>query len=323
MMKILVTGASGFIGTNYIEFYSSQDCELLNIDIQKPLEPVHERLWKKGDIMNPAELEAVFAEFLPTHVVHMAGRAECDECTTVEEGYAVNTTGTKNVLNAIRNTPSIERVIIVSSQYVAGPSRLPEHDEDYFPVTIYGQSKVITEQLTRKANLGCVWTLVRPTNIWGPWHMRYRREVWRVIDIGMYMHPGWKPVVRAYGYVGNIVWQMDQILKAPKETVDRQVFYLGDRPDDIYEWVNTFSIALIGKSARRIPRYVLAPVGRIGDLLTKRGKTFPLTSSRFESMTSDYHTSMDKTFEAFGDPPFSLQQGVKETVNWLEQAGWE
>jgi nucleoside-diphosphate-sugar epimerase len=322
-MKILVTGASGFIGTNYIDFYSSQDCELLNVDIQKPLKPVHERFWKKGDIMDPAELEAIFAEFLPTYVVHMAARADCDESTTVEDGYAVNTTGTNNVLNAIRKTPSIERVIIVSSQYVAGPSRLPEHDEDYFPHTVYGQSKVITERLTRKANLGCTWTLVRPTNIWGPWHMRYRREAWRMIDLGMYMHPGWKPVVRSYGYVGNIVWQMDQIFRAPKEIVDRQVFYLGDRPGDIYEWVNSFSIALKGKSAWRVPRYVLAPVGQIGDLFAKRGKTFPLTSSRFNNMISDYHTSMDKTFEIFGNPPYSLHQGVKETVSWLERVGWE
>jgi nucleoside-diphosphate-sugar epimerase len=214
-------------------------------------------------------------------------------------------------------------LIVVSSQYVAGPSRLPENDEDYFPHTVYGQSKVITEQLTRQANLGCVWTLVRPTNIWGPWHMRYRREVWRVIDKGMYMHPGWKPVVRSYGYVGNIVWQMDRILKAPKEIVNQQVFYLGDRPDDIYRWVNAFSMAQQGKSVRRVPRYVLAPIGWVGDLLADRGKSFPLTSSRFRNMVSDYPTPMDRTFETFGSPPHSLVEGVRETVNWLDRVGWE
>lgn len=322
-MKLLVTGASGFIGTNFIDYYSRIGCELLNIDVQKPLKLEHERFWKKVDIMNHSQLEATFAEFRPTHVVHMAARTDCDENTTVEVGYGVNTVGTENVLNAIRGTSSIERVVIVSSQYVAGPARLPNHSEDYFPHTVYGQSKVISEQLTRKAQLECTWTIVRPTNIWGPWHLRYRSEAWRIIHNGMYLHPGGKPVVRTYGYVGNIVWQIDQILKAPKELVDRQVFNLGDRPDDIYLWVNEFSKALTGKSVRRMPRFVIAPIGWVGDVLAKCGKSFPLTSSRFRNMISDYPTSVDRIFDAFGDPPYSRQEGVQETVSWLEQVGWQ
>lgn len=322
-MRLLITGGSGFIGTNFVEYYRDKDCALTNLDLQAPLKPSHISLWKKCDIMNADELYAAFEEFQPTHVLHMAARTDCDESVSVEEGYAVNTIGTENVLKAIKRTPSIERVIIVSTQYVAGPSRLPLHDEDYFPHTVYGQSKVVTEQLTRRADLDCVWTLVRPTNIWGPWHLRYRREAWRVIDKGMYMHPGGRAVTRTYGYVGNIVWQLDQILKSPKESVNGQVLYLGDRPDDIYKWVNEFSLALTGKAARRVPRLALVPIGWIGDVFAKFGKTFPLTSSRLNNMVSDYPALTDKTLEAFGDPPYSLRGGVEETVEWLKQIGWE
>jgi nucleoside-diphosphate-sugar epimerase len=323
-MKLLVTGASGFIGTNFVAHFSQiADGELLNLDLQPPLKKEHECFWKNVDIMQPDQLEAAFAEFQPTHVVHMAARAECDENTTVEEGYSVNTIGTENVLNAIKKTPSIDRVIIVSTQYVCGSGRLPENDEDYFPHTVYGQSKVITEQLTRQADLNCVWTMVRPTNIWGPWHLRYQQEAWRVIKKGFYLHPAGAPVVRSYGYVGNIVWQMEQILKAPAEKVDRQVFYVGDRPVDIYEWVDAFSMALRGQHARKVPRFILAPIGVAGDVLGKLGITFPLTSSRFKNMISDYLTPMDKTFEVLGEPPFSLQNGVKQSVEWLNQVGWE
>jgi nucleoside-diphosphate-sugar epimerase len=320
-MRLLVTGASGFIGTNFVEHFSRiTGCELLNLDVQPPLNPAHQKFWKKADIMNPAELEMAFAEFQPTHVVHMAARAECDETTTVEEGYAANTTGTENVLNAIKKTPSIERVIIVSTQYVCGPGRLPVNDQDYFPHTVYGQSKVITEQLTRKADISCVWTLVRPTNIWGPWHLRYQQEAWRVIQKGLYLHPAGAPVVRSYGYVGNIVWQMEQILKAPVEQVDRQTFYVGDRPIDIYEWVDTFSMALRGHHARKVPRLILRMIGLVGDVVGLVGVQFPLTSSRVRSMTQDYLTPMDKTFEILGETPFSLKQGVEASVRWLDEA---
>ncbi|KUI26090.1 hypothetical protein AU195_14010 [Mycobacterium sp. IS-1496] len=214
-------------------------------------------------------------------------------------------------------------MIFVSTQYVTGPARLPEHDDDYFPHTVYGESKVITERLVKEAGLDCVWTLVRPTNIWGPWHARYRREAWRVIMKGLYLHPGGRPVVRSYGFVGNIAWQMKQILTAPSEAVDRQVFYLGDRPIDIYLWVNTFSLALRGKPARRMPRGVIAPIGRFGDLLGRFGKSFPLTTSRYNNMISDYPTPMEKTFEVLGEPPYSLQHGVNRTVEWLESIGWD
>ena len=322
-MKLLVTGASGFIGTNYIDFYQDRDVELLNLDIQVPLKEEHECYWKKVDIMNPVALEAVFEVFRPTHVVHMAARAECDENTTVEEGYAVNTVGTQNVLDAIKKTPSVERVIMVSTQYVAGPGRLPKHDEDYFPHTVYGQSKVITEQLTRQAELGCIWTFVRPTNIWGPWHMRYRREIWRVINKGMYRHPGGKPVVRSYGYVGNIVWQMNRIFELPSEKVNKQVFYVGDRPVDIYEWVDGFSRALRNKPAARAPRFLLYGLGVLGDGLIKAGRSFPLTVSRYKNMISDYLTPMDKTFDVLGEPPDTLQSGVDKTVKWLNSVGWD
>lgn len=320
-MRLLVTGASGFIGTNFITRFSETNCELLNLDIQPPLNSAHQRFWKSVDIMNPKELELAFAEFSPTHVVHMAARAECDENTTVEEGYSVNTVGTENVLNAIKKAPSIERVIIVSTQYVCGPGRHPDHDEDYFPHTIYGQSKVITEQLTRRANLDCVWTFVRPTNIWGPWHFRYQQEAWRVIKKGFYLHPAGAPVVRSYGYVGNIVWQMEQILNAPAEKVDKQVFYVGDKPIDIYQWVDAFSMALRNQHARRVPRFILKAIGLFGDIVGAVGIKFPLTLSRVRSMTQDYTTPMDKTFEVLGEPPFDLKQGVAKTIQWLDESG--
>ena len=317
-MKLLVTGASGFIGANFVERFSKLGCELLNLDIQSPLNPAHQKFWRKADIMNPAELAAAFAEFAPTHVVHMAARAECDENTTVEEGYTANTTGTANVLQAIRQTPSVERVIIVSTQYVCGPGRLPQNDEDFFPHTVYGQSKVVTEQLTRQAGLKCIWTIVRPTNIWGPWHFRYRQEAWRVIKKGLYLHPAGAPVVRSYGYVGNIVWQMEQILKAPAEKVNRQAFYVGDRPIDIYKWVDAFSLALCGRHARRVPRFILRGIGLVGDIVGIAGVKFPLTSSRVVSMTKDYLTPMDKTFDVFGQPPHTLEAGVEQTIQWLK-----
>ena len=318
----LVTGGSGFIGANLMTELLRRNEAVLNLDQQPPLAAAHQAVWRHTDLLDAAALRAAFADWRPTHVIHLAARTECDETTTVEAGYRANTEGTSNVLSAIRQTPGIERVIITSSQYVCGPDHFPKDMQDYGPHTVYGQSKVITEQLTRAANLPCTWTLIRPTNIWGPWHMRYRREAWAVIRKGLYLHPAGKPVVRCYGYVGNIVHYILKIMAAPPAVVQAQTFYLGDPPLNIYEWANAFALGLTGRPARKVPRPLLRAIGAAGDLLGLCGLKFPLTTSRYRSMTSDYLCPMDATYAVLGPPPISLQQGVAETLAWLNSYGW-
>ena len=317
-MRLLITGGSGFIGTNAVAVFAGLTDHILNLDIQLPLDPSQEKYWQKCDIMGQEELVAAFTAFSPTHCIHMAARTECDEKTTVEEGYRVNTVGTENVLAAVKACQSLERLIVVSSQFVCGPGPLPASDTDYYPHTVYGQSKVITEQLTRVAGLSCEWTIVRPTNVWGPWHLRYVREAWRTIRLGWYLHPGGAPVIRSYAYVGNVVWQMAQILAADRDLVRETVFYLGDRPVNIREWVDAFSLALRGRRVRVVSRSILRGIGLVGDVATRLGIDFPLTSSRVKSMTTNYLTPMDKTFDAFGVPPYTLEKGVRETVGWMQ-----
>src|SRR5437868_14247926 len=120
-MKLLITGGSGFIGTNAIEVFSNAGATILNYSLHPPLNPEHQQYWVKGDILNAAAVKAAFEKFQPDRVLHLAARAECDENTTVEDGYRVNTDGTQNVLDAIRGTRSVQRVIITSSQFVCGP----------------------------------------------------------------------------------------------------------------------------------------------------------------------------------------------------------
>jgi nucleoside-diphosphate-sugar epimerase len=320
-MKVLVTGGSGFIGTNLIQFLAERGVQVLNLSLDPPLDPRQHALWRVGDIMDAAALRREFASFAPDRVVHLAARTDCREDTTVEESYTVNTTGTQNVLDAVKATPSISRVIITSSQFVCGPGYLPKREDDYHPVTVYGQSKVITEQLTRQANLACCWTLVRPTNVWGPWHMRYRREAWRAIARGFYAHPGGKPVTRSYAYIGNVVRQMNRILELPAERVNGKVLYLGDPPGDIYEWVNGFSLALAGRPARRVPRPLLRAAAWLGDAITLvRGRKFYITSSRYRSMTTDYVVPLQETYEVLGRPEIPLDTSIQETVEWLRSA---
>lgn len=323
-MKIFTTGSSGFIGTNLLQALLTGGHEVRDFSLTPPPLEAHRAVWQEGDLLDAEALQQACTGFSPDAVIHLAARAECDENTTVEAGYRMNTDGTQNLLDAIKATPSVRRAIITSSQYVCAPGRLPTHDEDYFPHTVYGQSKVITEQLTRQAKLPCCWTLTRPTNIWGPWHWRYPREFWRIAARGLYVHPAGKPVVRCYGYVGNIVAQMLRILELPEDQVHGQTFYLGDAADDIYHWANGFCLALRGKPAPRVPRPILRLAGLVGDGITAvSGKPFYITSSRYRSMVTDYITPMEKTLSVLGPGPYSRQDGIDTSVKWLRETVWK
>ena len=132
-MKLLITGGSGFIGTNAIEVFAPAGMDILNYSLHPPLKPEHKQYWHEGDIMDSETTKAVFQKFQPERVLHLAARAECDENTTVEEGYKVNTQGTQNVLDAICVTPSVQRVIITSSQFVCRPGLLPTRSSGWLP----------------------------------------------------------------------------------------------------------------------------------------------------------------------------------------------
>ena len=315
-MKVLVTGGSGFIGTNLISILKDS-CEVLNVDIKPPVNKLQMNYWKKSDILEKKHLGEQFEAFKPNMVVHLAARADVDGKTL--DDYKTNTEGTANVLEAVKNTSSIERVIITSTQFVNQYNGIPQHDEDYAPHTIYGESKVISEKLTRKADLKCTWTIIRPTNVWGPWHWRYPYEFWKIIAEGKYFHPKNQSVFRSYGYVGNVCSQISRILEIDEYLVNKKVYYVGDESINILDWVNEFSIQQTGKNVKQVDKSLLKMIALSGDILQLFNIKFPLTSSRFKSMTTSNATPMSKTFEVLGLPQYDLKEGVRKTIEWLKE----
>lgn len=321
-MKLLITGGSGFIGTNLVELLlDNKISNILNVDKEKPLNALHNKFWKDCNIMDADKLLQVFNEYQPTHVVHLAART--DTASPNLDDYFENTTGSKNVITAIESTPSIQRVIITSTQYVykSKEQPLPSSDEHYIPHTAYGVSKKITEELTRNSKMKCAWTIIRPTNVWGPWNMRYPNEFLKIVDKGLYMHPGNTQPVKSYGYVKNVTHQILEMLKAPLQVVDKRVFYVGDPPMSSAEWVNSFSVELTGKKVKHIPTGLMRLVSYAGDLLRKVNVPFPLHSVRFNNMIDDYLAPMQKTIDEFGLPYPHHDANVKETINWIKGEG--
>lgn len=317
--RILITGASGFIGTHAVEFYRKAGAKICNMDIAEPRLKDHLEYWVKQDILDKDGVARVFKDFAPTHLLHLAARADLDEKIAVAD-YVENIEGVQSVVDAAKKTESLEKVMIASTMYVCVPGYVPRSDEDYCPHTVYGESKVLTEKITRAAGLTCAWCIVRPAVIWGPYHERLANEFFRIVRKGLYVHPGRTNALKSYGYVENTVFQMDGLLAAPAERIGGKAFYLADPPIGVYEWADEFSRQLIGKPIRRAPLWFFRLLALAGDTLALIGyERFPMTSFRLRNMTHDGCVDASATESVVGSVPFSLREGVSRTVKWLRE----
>lgn len=313
--RIIITGGSGFIGTNMVDFLRSLGAEALNLDLITPMRPGHRDAWLKCDVSSEPEVVCAVRDFEPDYVLHLAARTDTDSDSV--SSYGVNVSGTEAILRAASIVPGIKRVVIFSTQFVLGPGHDFRSATQYAPYTAYGESKVAAELAVRSSRTGIPWTIVRPTNVWGPWHDRYRREFWRVLRLRLYAHPKEPDPVRSYGYVGSVCLQTAAILTAPLSRVGGETLYVGDQPMPISKWVDAFSLEFNGREAPRIPTWVLRAVARTGDAAGRLGLNAPLTGSRLRSMTQPYPVPMHRTRRVLGQlPMIPLHIGVKESADW-------
>lgn len=314
-MKLLITGGSGFIGSNVVSFFENK-YEIMNIDKAEPKESRHLKYWKNVDINNYEALDSVISAFDPDYIIHLAARTDLDGKSL--EDYSANITGVKNILEIIKGLRHLKKIIITSSMLVCHVGYIPKTPFDYSATTLYGKSKVETERLTWEADIKCDWAIIRPTSIWGPGFKVPYRNFFNVVKKRMYVHIGNRGCTKTYGYIGNSVYQIEQILMCDTTNNDNKVFYIGDTPPiNIKEWADQISHEL-GFKVPTIPWIVVKIAAYFGDMLKVVGINFPMTSFRLKNMTTDNIVDLKPTYKIAPNPPFTRIEGIRKTLKWLE-----
>lgn len=145
MRKILVTGATGFLGSRILDFYSNK------YDIYAP---THNEM----DITNEDNVFGIFDKYKPDIVVHCAAVSDVGLCEKEpEKSYKINVDGSINIAKASKKHQA--KCIICSSDQVYFGSLLEgphSEEEELQPFNLYGQGKLEAEQECLKINPNCV-----------------------------------------------------------------------------------------------------------------------------------------------------------------------
>jgi nucleoside-diphosphate-sugar epimerase len=314
--RVLVTGGSGFIGTNVVGHFLSNGNTVLNIDSAPPRNETHAGVWCDVDILDHAKLRASVLKFNPTHFIHLAARTDLDGVRI--QDYAANTTGVSNVVEVVGECASLQRVIYASSRLVCRIGYQPNNETDYCPPNAYGESKVEGEKIVRAANGRIPWTLVRPTSIWGPWFATPYRTFFDTVRHGRYFNPGRFDPMKSFGFVGNTVHELEALLTAPPEAANGATLYLCDYPPlRLSEWATLIRAAFQVKRIPTIPYSLLWAIAKLGDAAAALGFEPPLTSFRLSNLISTMVHDTDALQKIVGSLPYSLEDGVRSTVEWM------
>jgi len=317
MKKIIITGGSGFIGTNLIEkLIHNLDYEILNIDIKAPKINSHKKYWLNLDIRDKKMLTDELRKFKPDMLIHFAARTDL-RGETIED-YSTNILGTENLVEVLNEIGFQGMAVFTSSMYVCEPGYKPKDFNDYNAHTIYGESKVKSEIIIKSADKQYPSVIVRPTSIWGPWFGEPYSDFFNIVLSKKYVHISTHSCKKTYGYIGNTIAQIEALMTSDPEKIDGNVYYLGDWPEyNISVWADEIADTVPYK-VKTFPVWFFKGLALFGDLLKFFGVKFPMTSFRLKNMTTNNVHDLSLIRNVLPTLPIERKEGITRTINWLK-----
>lgn len=248
-MKVLVTGAAGFIGFHTARALLDRDDEVVGFDNLNDyydvtlkearvaeLAPRNRFTFVKGDLADKSAVEALFAEYKPERVVHLGAQAGVRYSISHPDTYiSSNLVGFANILEACRHG-KLEHLVYASSSSVYGANtRTPfsVHDNVDHPLSLYAATKKSNELMAHVyAHLyGLPVTGLRFFTVYGPWGrpdmalFKFLKNILSDKPIDVFNHGNH---ARDFTYIDDVVEAMLRVVDRPPKS---NPAWSGDNPD--------------------------------------------------------------------------------------------
>ena len=326
-MRVLLTGGTGFVGYNLVSALKQQGHEIVCLIRRTSNTTLLEELggveYTMGELNDPASLRTALDGV--DAVVHLAGAVKAVR----REGYfAVNTEGTRNLVEAVRDArPGLKRFVYVSSLAAGGPSRpgepRNEQDEDR-PVTHYGHSKKAAEDIILGYREEIPSVILRPATVYGPADVALL-GFFRSVSRGFRARFLWRDLSLSMVYAEDLAGAVVRALVSQLPSGD--LFYVSDgreyRLDEVQQEIGT----ALGFSTRSVPlpRSLLFPVAAVSEIgirLTGRAR-FLNWQKIIEAVQPAWTCSPQKLETRTGfRPRYELADGARATAEWYRTRGW-
>ncbi|MBU1064570.1 NAD(P)-dependent oxidoreductase [bacterium] len=323
-MRVLVTGATGFIGKHLVPRLLQEGFGVHGLtrpDSHRPETFKNDVEWIIGNLTDPVSLEYACRNI--DLVIHLAGIIKS---TNPDNFYQINTTGTENLLKAVRDGT---KIIFISSQAAVGPSknRTPLSERaSPSPISAYGRSKLMAEQLFLQTDRPINYTIIRPAIVYGP-EDRESLALFRLAKNHLNPRIGFQKSIVNIVYIKDLV---DFIMACIDNNLSTaEVFHINDGNDAGYaqnelilkaaECLDSWTIPLY------IPKVLLKMAIRLNASISGiRGKTSMLNPDKYNELAAPgWVLSSQKAREILDyRPKYDIGSGFKMTINWYRENGW-
>lgn len=334
MERILITGASGFIGSFIVE-----EALAKGMEVWAAVRKSSSRAFLTDSRIHFIELTLSDASRLQEqlgghafdYVVHAAG---VTKCLHADDFYKVNTQGTKNLVEALLATHQpLRRFVYLSSLSIYGPVRDQQPYEEIRdtdtpqPNTAYGRSKLAAEQyLDQLSAQGkeLPFVVLRPTGVYGPRERDYymmAKSIKQHVDFAV----GYQRQDLTFVYVSDVV---QTVFLALDHGVTGAKYFLSD--GEVY-LSRTFSDYLRREMGNpwwvrvKAPLFVLRAITFLGEYWGRlTGKVTALNNDKYHIMRQrNWRCDIQPAITQLGyKPQVKLEEGVRRTVRWYKENGW-
>ena len=338
-MKILITGASGFIGSFIVE-----EALRRGFETWAAVRGSSSRQFLTDERINFIELNLSSEEQLTEqlrglqfdYVVHAAG---VTKCLDKQDFHRINTEGTQHLVRVLMALQMrIKRFVYISSLSIMGAIReqqpyteIRESDEAR-PNTAYGHSKLEAEKwleansqkLIANSQEPFPYVILRPTGVYGPRERDYfmmAKSIKSHTDFAV----GYKQQDITFVYVTDVV---QAVFLACEKGVTGRKYFLSD--GEVYQ-SSTFS-NLIRKELGKpwwiritAPIWVLRVVTFVGEYVGRlTGKVTALNNDKYNIMRQrNWRCDIEPARQELGyEPKVKLEEGVRRSIKWYKENGW-
>ncbi len=332
MAKLLITGASGFIGSFLVE----KGLELGH-QIYAAVRKTSNTQYISDERVNLIYLELHNAESMQQqflqlkedgivfdYIIHNAGATKVIKPA---DFYRINNQYTQNLMQALVAADVVPmKFIFMGSLAAYGPgvdANTPVSPASKpSPVTEYGRSKLAAENYLFGQDK-IPFLVFRPTGVYGPREMNYYDYI-KTINKKLEVYIGSSKQQLSFIYVKDLVALIYQSLDTP--IVNKAYFVTDGKGYSTKEFAEIVKLKLNKKTVRLvIPKFVVKGIAIVAETYAKLRKTTSILNrdKYYELTATNWLCDATTTFEDFNfTPQYDLTKGVNETIDWYRTNQW-